>query len=122
MGVTHGFLFPKNQQSNSPEPPSDGILPSGELSTTGALGSESAHGDIGSYRTAQAASSNIGADAGSGGFGLGGAVDTSFSTTGEVAADSNDQSATAVAGTDPLVVRDELPSDSNWTAGGRTAG
>lgn len=90
-------------------------------STAGGLGAGDAHGDLASYRKAQAQASRL-VDDGAAGFGLTGDVDTGFDTTGAVPADTNYQSTTPAGG--PLVIRDdaELPADSNLQAGGRPVG
>lgn len=125
MGIRDNFLFPKN---STPIPSSGdggpgGIKPSGGLSTTGALGDESAHGDIDSFRRAQAMSSGVGADGGSAGFSLGGPATDEFDTYGGTSV-NNDAGASGygIAGQDSLVTRGEISPDSNMTAGGTVCG
>lgn len=96
------------------------------LSTHGALGDESAHGDLAGYRAKQAQYGSVHQDGGAGGIGVG--QPCGLSTTGQVNADSNVQS-TGVAGGEyadhSLVIRkggadtDGL-RDSNLGAGGRS--
>jgi hypothetical protein len=96
---------------------------SAPISTRGALGDETAHGDLAGYRAKQAQYSQIECG-GSPGMALPTGEGNDFSRTGEVPGgfDSNRTSTTTTGGTDHLVVRKGGADDQTDTgqSGGRT--
>ena len=135
MTIQKGFAFPHPDPNNLPSsgdggPDYDAIQPSNRLSTAGALGDETAHGDS-SLAAWQANAHRPGlgvsiTDAGAPGYGVG--AHDSFSRTGEIPADSNLTSTTTAGGplADSSFVRnsgggdDAGLRDSNLGAGGRS--
>ena len=100
------------------EPPNHGLLQenpeTGRQSTSGARGSENAHGDVGAFRRAQAAATGE-KPGGSAGFGLQGDVDTDFSTKGYNSSDTpgeDSEYGKGIAGTLPLSTAKYNSSDT----------
>jgi hypothetical protein len=92
------------------------------LSTTGALGSETAHGDLAGYRAKQAHYGSVQSGGDGAGFGVG--VPCHFDSTGSLPSDSNRQATTTTGGSDELVIRTGGADDQTDTgqSGGKYIG